>query len=92
MTSSVTTTESPRFVFAWMFGRKYDLLFYFLPVFVGCACFMLARFSPFSSSAFLVLIFLDAFGAGPFHWGPTWFAYFDKKNRTYWNGRKTGIV
>jgi hypothetical protein len=72
-----------------MLGRRYDVLFYFLPLLFGIACFLMARFSPLSTSGFFVLILLDALGAGPFHWGPSWYAYWDKKNRDYWKSSRT---
>ncbi len=85
MTSSVITKEGLRLEYPWMFGRTYDLLFFFLPVFFGIACFSLWRYTSLGSSAIWTILLLEAFGAGAFHWGPTWFAYFDKKNREYWN-------
>lgn len=70
--------------YPWMFGRSYDTLFFFFPLLIGIFCFSLSQNSAIASSAFWMFLALDAFGAGPFHFGPTWFAYYDKKNREYW--------
>ncbi|HEY9712869.1 MAG TPA: hypothetical protein V6C72_05330, partial [Chroococcales cyanobacterium] len=85
MTSSVITKEPVKYVFPWMFGQTVDVLFFFVPVLLGIAFFFLAQTAPIAQSPVWTLIVVDAFGAGPFHWGPTWFAYFDKKNRRYWD-------
>jgi hypothetical protein len=80
-------------VFPWMFGRTFDVMFFFVPLLLGIFCFSLSQMTAVSASAFWLFLALDAFGAGPFHFGPTWFAYFDKKNRDYWNGdRKRQII
>lgn len=84
MTSSVITKQGVRLDYPWMFGRNYDLLFFFFPAVLGLIFFSLWRFSPLGTSAIWTILLLEAFGAGAFHWGPTWFAYFDKKNRDYW--------
>ncbi len=84
MTSSVITKDGVRFEYPWMFGRNYDLLFFFLPAVLGLALFSVWRFTSLGSSVLWTILLLEAFGAGAFHWGPTWFAYFDKKNRDYW--------
>ena len=84
MTSSVITKEGVRCEYPWMFGRNYDLLFFFLPALLGIAFFSLWRYTSLGTSAIWTILLLEAFGAGAFHWGPTWFAYFDKKNRDYW--------
>jgi hypothetical protein len=75
--------------FPWMFGRSFDVMFFFLPVLLGITCFALSQVSVVSASAFWLFLVLDAFGAGPFHFGPTWFAYFDKKNRDYWKSMRS---
>lgn len=87
MTSSVVTKEGVSFRFPWMFGREYDILFFFLPVILGVTLFYFVRFSPLGLSALWSVLLLEAFGAGAFHWGPTWFAYFDKKNRESWKAQ-----
>lgn len=79
--------------FPWMFGQKIDLLFFFLPVPLGITLFVLSQASAISSSSIWLFLVLDAFGAGPFHFGPTWFAYFDRKNREYWKSmRRTQLI
>ncbi|MBI2812422.1 MAG: hypothetical protein HYX67_16575 [Candidatus Melainabacteria bacterium] len=79
--------------YPWMFGRTFDILFFFVPVLIGIMCFSLSQWSAVSGSAFWLFLVLDAFGAGPFHFGPTWFAYFDKKNREHWGSeRKKKII
>lgn len=81
------------FSYTWMFGRTFDIMFFFVPILIGVACFSLSQLSAVSSSAFWLFLALDAFGAGPFHFGPTWFAYFDKKNRDHWGSdRKKTII
>jgi hypothetical protein len=92
MTSSVQTGSNVRFAFPWMFGRGFDILFFFLPVFFGIALFGLTQTNLVSTSAILLALVVNAFGAGPFHWGPTWFAYFDKKNRTQWASQRSKQV
>lgn len=84
MTSSVITKEGVRLEYPWMFGRSYDLLFFFFPALLGIIFFALWRYTALGTSAIWTILLLEAFGAGAFHWGPTWFAYFDKKNRDYW--------
>lgn len=74
--------------FPWMFGRSFDLMFFFVPILIGVACFSMSQLSAVSSSAIWLFLVLDAFGAGPFHFGPTWFAYFDKKNRDHWGSER----
>ncbi|HNB23805.1 MAG TPA: hypothetical protein PKZ32_15425, partial [Candidatus Melainabacteria bacterium] len=84
MTSSILTKEGVNLEYPWMFGRSYDLLFFFFPALLGLALFSLYRYTSLGTSALWTALLLEAFGAGAFHWGPTWFAYFDKKNRDYW--------
>ncbi len=74
--------------FPWMFGRTFDILFFYVPVLIGIMCFSLSQWTAVSGSAFWTFLVLDAFGAGPFHFGPTWFAYFDKKNREHWGSER----
>lgn len=79
--------------YPWMFGRTFDIMFFFVPILIGVACFTMSQLSWVSSSAIWLFLALDAFGAGPFHFGPTWFAYFDKKNREHWaSDRKKQII
>ncbi|MBX9947781.1 MAG: hypothetical protein K2Y39_01330 [Candidatus Obscuribacterales bacterium] len=87
MASSVITKTGLRFQFPWMFGREYDILFFFLPAILGVVLFFSVRFSPLGLSALWSILLLEAFGAGAFHWGPTWFAYFDSKNRESWKSQ-----
>lgn len=75
--------------FPWMFGRKIDLLFFFFPIVIGTLCFLMTQNSAVAASALWLFLALDAFGAGPFHFGPTWFAYFDKKNLEYWKSNRS---
>jgi hypothetical protein len=67
-----------------MFGRDHDLFFFFFSLIIGFAVFALTQSTLFSSSIVFALLITSSFGAGPFHQGPTWFMYFDKKNRAYY--------
>lgn len=73
----------------WMFGRDFDIFFFFFPLALGVLCFALSQSTAISTSAFWMFLVLDAFGAGPFHFGPTWFAYYDKKNLQYWKSLRS---
>ncbi len=75
--------------FPWMFGRNIDLLFFFFPIVIGTMCFLMTQNSYVAASALWLFLAMDAFGAGPFHFGPTWFAYFDKKNLEYWKNNRS---
>lgn len=88
MSSSVAAGGNVRVAYPWMFGRNFDLLFFFAPVLLGIGAYALSQSSYVSGSFFWTVLVLNAFGAGPFHWGPTWFAYFDKNNRAHYMSDK----
>jgi hypothetical protein len=92
MTSSALTKSRLRLEYPWMFGRNFDLLFFFFPLPLAILFFSLVRFSPLGASTFFTVLLLEAFGAGAFHWGPTWFAYLDKKNREYWKTQPVKVA
>ncbi len=67
-----------------MFGREFDLFFFFISFFIGLLFVQIA--APFLNVKDAVMFALvgNAFGLGPFHQGPTWFAYLDCKNQAHW--------
>jgi hypothetical protein len=83
MSNTIATTKV-QLRYPWMFGRVFDMTFFFVPIFFGIALFMLSHSPLAASSFFWAILASTAFGAGPFHQGPTWFAYFDKKNREHY--------
>lgn len=68
----------------WLFGSKVDVSIFWLPILVGILAFAGTQTSAFFQSVIFSIIIADAFEAGPFHQGPTLFAYFDKRNREHW--------
>ena len=82
MSQAITATT--KFKYPWMFGRRFDLFFYFAPIAFGIACYALSQSILADSSTLWLVLAVNAFGAGPFHQGPTWFAYLDKKNRSHY--------
>lgn len=84
MSSSVATSGNVRVAYPWMFGRNFDLAFFFAPVALAIGLFALSQANVVAASFFWIVLVLNAFGAGPFHWGPTWFFYFDKNNRNHY--------
>lgn len=81
---TLPSDSSAVLTFPWMFSRNLDCVFFFFPLLFGSICFALSQMSPVATNAIWLFLVLDAFGAGPLHFGPTWFAYFDKKNRAHW--------
>ena len=67
-----------------MFGREHDLFFFFFSALIGFAVFALTQSTLASTSIIFAALIPTAFGAGPFHQGPTWFMYFDQKNRAHY--------
>ena len=82
MSQAITATT--KFKYPWMFGRRFDLFFYFAPIAFGITCYALSQSILADSSTLWLVLAVNAFGAGPFHQGPTWFAYLDKKNRSHY--------
>jgi hypothetical protein len=68
----------------WMFSKKFDILFYFAPIAIGIFCFALSQYAFANQNKLWLFLAVNAFGAGPFHWGPTWFTYLDRKNRGHY--------
>jgi hypothetical protein len=79
--------------FPWMFGRNHDLFFFFFSVIIGFAVFAVTQSPMVSMSLVLAALIPTAFGAGPLHQGPTWFMYWDSKNRAHYKSspKKTFI-
>jgi hypothetical protein len=102
MTSSAQTATSetlpapePKrsmFCYPWMAGRNFDLLWYFAPIFVAIAASYLIRANPAWGTGLLFLFVANAFGVGPAHQGPTWFFYFDKRNREHWSQDRMRVL
>ncbi len=67
-----------------MFGRRFDLFFFFLSFGIGLLAFQLMTSPLVASSALFAALIPTTFGAGPFHQGPTWMMYFDAKNREWY--------
>lgn len=74
-----------------MASRNFDLLWYFAPILVAIAATYLIQYVPYFATGLLMLFVANAFGVGPAHQGPTWFFYFDKRNRAYWAESKQRI-
>jgi len=72
----------------WLFGPRLDVLFFLVPIFIGIGCFLCTTNPMVLSSVFLTAVITDSFESGPFHQGPTLFAYWDKQNREYFAGDK----
>ncbi|HEY9684211.1 MAG TPA: hypothetical protein V6C86_21715 [Oculatellaceae cyanobacterium] len=70
--------------FPWMFGLEHDLFFFFLSALIGLAVYGITQSTLSAKSIILAALIPTAFGIGPFHQGPTWFMYFDSKNRAYY--------
>ena len=64
-----------------MFGAATDVTFFYGSIVFGFLLFALQKNMP-AQTAFLSILIFNAFGAGPFHQGATWFAFLDKRNRT----------
>lgn len=71
--------------FAWLFGARTDLIFFYGSILFGCLL-LAGEQTIVAKSALWAIVLLNAFGAGPFHQGATWFAYFDKDNRAEFGG------
>lgn len=67
-----------------MFGLEHDLFFFFLSALLGLGVFAITQSTLSAKSLILAALIPTAFGLGPFHQGPTWFMYFDSKNREYY--------
>lgn len=67
-----------------MFGLEHDLFFFFLSALIGLAVYGITQSTLSAKSIILAALIPTAFGIGPFHQGPTWFMYFDSKNRAYY--------
>lgn len=74
------------FVYPWMASRNHDVFWYFAPILVAITAVVLIQQFPAMGTGLLFLLLINAFGVGPAHQGPTWFFYFDKKNREHWTG------
>src|SRR5688572_14830510 len=83
MSSSIASTKV-ELRYPWMFSKTFDAAFFFLPIFIGFGLYFLQLNPAVGASFFWGVLVFNAFGAGPFHLGPTWFAFFDKKNREYY--------
>jgi hypothetical protein len=81
MVDSTLTVGQGRIRYPWMFGSTVDVCFYFVPILLGFLLYALMQ-SVLFQSAFWAVLIINAFGAGPFHQGATWFAYLDQGNRT----------
>lgn len=82
--ASAQSTEKKVFIYPWMASKNFDLLWYFAPILVAIAATYLIQTNPNLSTGLLFLFIVNAFGVGPAHQGPTWFFYFDKRNREHW--------
>ncbi len=66
--------------FNWLFNKRTDLLFFYSSIFLGVLCYCLLQNTQVSNSLLSMVLISNAFGAGPFHFGATWFPYFDRQN------------
>jgi hypothetical protein len=77
----------------WLFGPQVDVAFFLLPWLVGVIAYTFMQSPQFFQTLLFSIIVADSFEAGPFHQGPTLFAYFDKSNREYFgNDRKRRVI
>lgn len=88
---SLTVPYRMVFKFDWLLGKRVDVLFFYFPILIGVFCYLV--FNDPNNSIFLGVLIANAFGAGPLHFGATWFAYFDKKNLGhYWGDKRKRAV
>ena len=80
-----------KFVSPWMLGKRADLCYFFLPVFLGLALFFLSQSELVNKSVFWAAVLGFGMAIGPFHQGPTLFTYLDKKNRQYYFSSRKNI-
>jgi len=66
-----------------MFSRQYDILFFFAPIAFGIFVYLLSKVTLDGASALWIALIINAFGAGPFHQGPTLFFFWDKEHRAH---------
>lgn len=76
----MVSASASRVTFPWMFSPWLDILLYFLCLPIGLFAFSLTQTPTAAQSFFWALIISSGFWLGPYHGGPTWFFYFDKKN------------
>lgn len=92
MTSSSLAAQNAKLYYPWMFGRTYDLAFFFCPIVLAFACFALVQ-NNLIAQGVMFMVVTNALGIGPMHQGPTWFFYLDKKNRAHWlEDWKRGLI
>lgn len=72
----------------WLIGKKEDITFFSLPVFIALLIFGMAQHPAVTNSVFLTMIAGYGFGLGPLHQGPSWFTYFDKDNFAYYSSNR----
>lgn len=85
-TPALNPERAALFCFPWMASRNFDLFWYFSPILVAIVASILIQTVPNFATGLLFLFIVNAFGVGPAHQGPTWFFYFDKRNREHWSG------
>jgi hypothetical protein len=73
----------PQVQWRWLFGPRVDTCFFMVPIFIGILGYLCTQNPAFFQSVLFSVIVTDSFEAGPFHQGPTWFAYADKRNREH---------
>jgi hypothetical protein len=65
----------------WVVSRRFDLMFFLCPVFLGILYFLSLNLAPQHAlliTAIVWVVFAQT------HFGSTWFIYFDKRNREYY--------
>lgn len=92
MTNSLTSAQAATIRFPWMFSRSYDVFFFFVSFLFGLAVYQLSTASFLAQSIFFTAFVTTAFGAGPFHQGPTWFTYLDAKNREWYRSNRLKLA
>lgn len=70
-----------------MFGRTYDIVFFFAPLLLALALYGLIE-NKVIAAGLLLIIAANGLGLNQFHLGPSWLFYFDKKNLQHWRENK----
>lgn len=79
--------SKPNYKFAWMFGRNNDLIFFFAPIFLSLALYLLLQSHVLAAGVLMAFVF-NGVGLNQLHLGPSWYFYLDKRNIAYWKEHK----
>ncbi|MBP7577320.1 MAG: hypothetical protein KA794_11490, partial [Candidatus Obscuribacter sp.] len=79
--------SKPVYKFAWMFGRNNDLIFFFAPIVLSAALYLLLQSHVLAAGVLMAFVF-NGVGLNQLHLGPSWYFYLDKRNISYWREHK----